>query len=169
MKIKFATPKKCIIYSLIILVGIGIDQLTKFLSVKFLSPLDTFPIIKDVIHLTYVENKGAAFGMLANHRWVFIVISTVTIIALAAFLYLGKASNMLYGVAISMIISGGIGNMIDRLALGYVVDFIDFTLIDFAVFNGADSFVCVGAGLMVLAMLLDIAKESRVKREGGKR
>jgi len=64
-----------------------------------------------------------------------------------------------------MIISGGIGNMIDRTLLGYVVDFIDFRLINFAVFNGADSFVCVGAGILILALILDIIKESRKRDE----
>jgi signal peptidase II len=63
-----------------------------------------------------------------------------------------------------MLIAGGIGNMIDRLALGYVVDFIDFRLIDFAIFNGADSFVCVGAGLLILALLRDIIREGKEKR-----
>ena len=152
-----------LLYSIIIAVGIILDQLTKFLSVKFLTLVDTVPIIKNVIHLTYVENTGAAFGMLKNHRWVFIVISTVTIIGMLAYLYLGHAENKLYAISVAMVISGGIGNMIDRLALGYVVDFIDFRLINFAVFNGADSFVCVGAGMLVLALVLDIIKEYKAE------
>ena len=73
--------------------------------------------------------------------------------------------NRLYEISVAMIISGGIGNMIDRTALGYVVDMIDFRIIDFAVFNGADSFVCVGAGLLILALVLDIIKESKLKKE----
>ena len=154
-----------LIYSAIISAGIALDQLTKWLAVKFLSPIDTFPLIKNVLHLTYVENRGAAFGMLANHRWVFIVISTVTIIAMLCVLYSGRLQNKLYTVSVAMIISGGIGNMIDRTILGYVVDFIDFRLINFAVFNGADSFVCVGAGILVLALILDIVKESRKRDE----
>ncbi len=149
------------LYSAIILAGIAIDQLTKWLTVKFLSPIDTVPLIKDVLHLTYVENRGAAFGMLANHRWVFIIVSTVTILALLYVLFSAKLPNRLYTVSVSMIISGGIGNMIDRTVLGYVVDFIDFRLINFAVFNGADSFVCVGAGILILALILDIIKEGR--------
>lgn len=153
------------LYSAIILAGIALDQLTKWLAVKFLSPIDTVPLIKDVLHLTYVENRGAAFGMLANHRWVFIVISTVTIIAMLYVLFSGRLQNKLYTVSVSMIISGGIGNMIDRTLLGYVVDFIDFRLINFAVFNGADSFVCVGAGILILALILDIIKESRKRDE----
>ena len=155
-----------IIYSTIIAVGVILDQLTKLLSVKFLMPVYTVPIVKDVLHLTYVENTGAAFGMLKDQRWVFIIISTVTIIGILLYLYLGFAENMLYGVSVSMICSGGIGNMIDRLALGYVVDFIDFRLINFAVFNGADSFVCVGAGLLILALILDMKKELQGSKNG---
>ena len=154
-----------IFYSLIIFVGIIIDQLTKWLSATYLSKIITLPIIKDVIHLTYVENRGAAFGMFANNRWVFMTTSTVMIIGLLLYLYLGLAENRLYEISIAMIISGGIGNMIDRIALGYVVDFIDFRLINFAVFNGADSFVCVGAGLLILAMVLDMVKEAKSKDE----
>ena len=157
--------KKYAFFSAIISIGIIIDQLTKLLSVKFLQPKGTVPIIEDVIHLTYVENRGAAFGMLSESRWVFMLISTVAIIGMAAFLYSGLASNTLYEVSIAMIVSGGIGNMIDRIALGYVVDMIDFRIINFAVFNGADSFVCVGAGLLVLALVLDIFKEAKLKKE----
>ena len=157
-------PKKYVFFSAIILIGILLDQLTKLLCVKFLMPVKTVPIIKDALHLTYVENRGAAFGMLADSRWVFMLISTVAIIAMLFYLYSGMTQGVLYEVAISMVISGGIGNMIDRIALGYVIDFIDFRLIDFAVFNGADSFVCVGAGLLILALILDIIKESREKK-----
>lgn len=154
-----------ILSSLIILSGIGIDQLTKFLAVKFLAPIDTCPLISGVLHLTYVENRGAAFGMLADQRWIFIVISAVAIVLFGALLFSGKLPNRLYTVAAAMIVSGGIGNMIDRLALGYVVDFIDFRLINFAVFNGADSFVCVGAGILILALILDIIDEKKKKQD----
>lgn len=155
------------IFSVIILVGIALDQLTKWLAVKFLAPITTQPIIKNVLHLTYVENRGAAFGMLANHRWIFMIISTATILLLLGVLYAGYLPNMLYKVSVSMIVSGGIGNMIDRLMLGYVVDFIDFRLINFAIFNGADSFVCVGAGLLILALIKDIIAESKTKKQDG--
>lgn len=144
-----------LIYSAVIVGGIFLDQLTKWLSVKFLMPLGkSVPIIDGVLQLTYVENTGAAFGMLKEHRWVFILVSTVAILGISLFLYLGHAPTRFTAISLSMIISGGIGNMIDRLFLGYVVDFIDFCLIDFAVFNGADSFVCVGCALMVLAILI---------------
>ena len=163
LKIKKRTVREYCLYTSIIVIGIILDQVTKWLSAEFLSKVETVPLIKGVLHLTYVENTGAAFGMLKDHRWVFMVSSTVMILALIAYLYLGFSENMLYTVSISMIISGGIGNMIDRTVLGYVVDFIDFRLINFAVFNGADSFVCVGAGILMLALIKDIIKEAKNK------
>lgn len=154
-----------ILYSAIIIGGIGIDQLTKWLAVKYLTKINTHPLIEGVLHLTYVENRGAAFGMLADHRWIFITVSTVTIAALAFLLYSARLGNKLYSIAVAMIVSGGIGNMIDRLALGYVIDFIDFRLINFAVFNGADSLVCIGAGLLVVALVIEIIKEAKNKKQ----
>lgn len=161
--------KDAAVYSAIISVGILLDQLTKWLAVKFLMPIPTKPIWEGVLHLTYVENRGAAFGMLANNRWIFLVFSAIAIVALSVYLFSGRAENMLYAISISMIISGGIGNMIDRLLLGYVVDFIDFRLINFAVFNGADSFVCVGAGLLVTALLKDLNSEMKKNRQDSKK
>ena len=156
--------KDYVLYSVIIAVGIFLDWLTKFLSVKFLKPIGKRPIIEGVIQLRYLENTGAAFGMMKNAPWIFNTVSVVTIIAMSAYLYLGHAENNLYAVASAMIVSGGIGNMIDRVSLKYVVDFIDFRLIDFAVFNGADSFICVGAGLLILALVIDVVKEYRKER-----
>ena len=153
-----------IIYSAVIAGGIVLDQLSKLLAVKLLAPISSVPLWEGVLHLTYVENKGAAFGMLADHRWVFMSISTVAIIAIALYLYSGKNTSKLYTSALMLIVSGGIGNMIDRIALGYVVDFIDFALIDFAVFNIADSLVCIGAGLLILSLVLDIIKEAKLEK-----
>jgi signal peptidase II len=154
-----------VIYSAVILGGIGLDQLSKFLAVKLLAPIESVPLWEGVLHLTYVENRGAAFGMLADHRWVFMSISSVAIIAIALYLYSGRNTSKLYTAALMMIVSGGIGNMIDRIALGYVIDFIDFALIDFAVFNIADSIVCIGAGLLILSLVLDIIKEAKAEKE----
>ncbi len=159
-----------LLYTLVILSGVALDQLTKALSVLFLKPIGSVPIIPGVIQLTYVENPGAAFGMLKDAPWVFNTLSVLAIVFILAYLFLGHASNKLYAISLSMIAAGGIGNMIDRAALHYVVDFIDFCLIDFAVFNGADSFVCVGAGLLILAMVLDIiaeAKAAKQPKDGG--
>lgn len=150
-----------ICYSAIIAIGILLDQLTKFLVVKFIPHESSVPLIRDILHLTHIRNRGAAFGMLDDKRWIFIILSTVAIIGISLYLYFGHAQNKLYGVSLALIVSGGIGNMIDRIALGYVIDFIDFRAFDFWkwIFNGADSFVCIGAGLLILALILDIVKE----------
>lgn len=153
-----------IIYSAIIAVGIGIDQLTKLLAVKYLEPVSTVPIIKDILHLTYVTNDGMAFGMLDDKRWIFMSVSVIMIAVLGYLLFADRLENRLYKISVSMIISGGIGNMIDRIVLGEVIDFVDFRAIDFAVFNFADSIVCVGAGLLVLALVLDIMRDAKKKK-----
>ena len=167
IKFKRRTIPEYISYALIVVVGIILDQITKMLAVEHLRPIDTQPLIEGVLHFTYVENRGAAFGMLADARYVFIITSTVMILALSVYLIMGYAQNALYASSVCLIISGGIGNMIDRLALGYVVDFIDFRLINFAVFNVADTFVCVGAGLLILALVLDLIKEAKAKKASG--
>lgn len=154
-----------LMYTAVIIGGIILDQITKILAEVFLKSNGTFPIIKNALHLTYVENLGAAFGMLADSRWLFMVVSVVAILVFGAYLYLGHAESTLSAVALAMMTSGGIGNMIDRIFRGYVIDFIDFRLINFAVFNGADSLVCVGAGLLILSLLLGLHTDSGVNRQ----
>ena len=144
-----------IVYFLLIICIVGIDQLSKLLAVKYLLPISSIPIVKDVLHLTYVENRGAAFGMLSNHRWIFMIVSTVMMVVLGylMFRYREKLHPIMM-TGLVFVVGGGIGNMIDRTLSGFVVDFIDFTLIDFAVFNLADSFICVGVGLIVLDIII---------------
>ena len=143
---------------------IGLDQLTKWLTVVNLAEYESFPLWQDVLHFTYVKNTGMAFGMLKDHRWVFMVFSTIAIVALIVYLLCFRPESRWMQVSMAMIIGGGIGNMIDRIFLGYVVDFIDFTLINFAVFNVADSFVCIGAGIMILCLVLDLIKEIKLEK-----
>ena len=120
----------------------------------------------------YIRNDGAAFGMLDSAPWVFNTVSTVALVAMLAFLFLGHAESKLSGIAIGMMISGGIGNMIDRVALGYVVDMIHLEIFNetslFAsintVFNVADSFVCIGAVLLVVALVLEMVNEMKKKK-----
>ena len=154
------------IYYILLMVSIVFaDQLTKWLAVISLKGEESFPFWRDVFHFTYVENTGSAFGMLKDHRWVFMSVSTVVIIAalLIFFIYYKKLTPLMRW-AISFLVAGGIGNMIDRVFLGYVVDFLDFTLIDFAVFNVADSVVCIGAGLFILWYILDAINEYKQKK-----
>ena len=156
------------LYSVIILAGIALDQLTKWLAVKFLSVVDTVALFEDVLHLTYVENRGAAFGMLDDHRWVFMIVSTVAIVGIIFYMWKFCRDSKLLCLGLSLIVGGGIGNMIDRIFLGYVIDFLDFCAFPnlwMWVFNVADAFVCVGAAIVVLSLLIDIVKDSKKKSE----
>jgi signal peptidase II len=136
-----------------IIVLVITDQMIKLWAMSWLSRYDTVPIIAGVIHLTYVENRGAAFGIFQNQRWIFISISIIVCIIGLYYLFQKKTKMNLESWAIILIIAGGIGNLIDRIFRGYVVDYIHFKLIDFAVFNLADSCVCVGATLFCIYFL----------------
>ena len=173
--LKFSSANRLrVLYAVIIFVGIVLDQITKLLALTFLTEVPTVSLIKGVLHLTYVENRGAAWGMLADHRWVFMLFSTIAILLLGVYLFRGvsylsdKREDGTYpplaplgGVALALIVSGGIGNMIDRVALGYVVDFIDFRLINFPVFNGADCFVTVGAFTLAFHLILPLLPKKK--------
>ena len=158
-----------LIWLAVIIVTVFLDQLTKYLTVLHLKPIGTYPIIEDVFHLTYVENTGAAFGMMKDARWVFMVTSTVAIIGILVYMFRRvyvKKEKMprMEALSLSLIVGGGIGNMIDRTILGYVVDMIDCRFINFAVFNVADSFVCIGAGLMILYLFMEMGKEIKAEK-----
>ena len=146
---------------LFMIAAVVLDQISKYLVLRYLVPVGSYPLLEGILHFTYVENTGAAFGMLKDHRWVFLIISTAAILAIVGYILYTKPQGYLERIALASIAGGGIGNMIDRVALGYVIDFIDFTLIDFAVFNVADSFVCVGAGMMIVYLIADIVKDCK--------
>lgn len=149
-----------ILVMIAIMIGaIALDQLTKWLTVTYMEYRETIPIWQDVFHFTHERNEGAAFGMLSDHRWVFMVVSTVAIVGILIYLFRFTPKSKIMQISLSMIVGGGIGNMIDRVYLGYVIDFIDVRLIDFAVFNVADSFVTVGAFLLMGYMIYDTVKE----------
>ena len=143
-----------LLFVLIVIGAVALDQISKLWVLHSLAPIGSYPLIKNVLHFTYVENRGAAFGMLADHRFVFMAVSTLAIVGLFLYVFIVKPKDKMEIVSLSFIIGGGIGNMIDRIFRGFVVDFIDVACINFYVFNIADSFVCVGCGLMILYLIL---------------
>ena len=149
-----------------IIASIGIDQIIKGIVRANMSVGETIPVIEDVFHITYIRNEGAAFGMLADHRWVFMSLSTVAIIAIGVYLFKFCKETLFTKIGFALIIGGGIGNMIDRISLKYVVDMIDCRFIDFYVFNFADSCVCVGAAMVCIGFILSIYRDYKSKKEG---
>jgi signal peptidase II len=145
-------------YILIILSLIGIDQFSKYLALKYLKGVSSIPIINDVFHLTYVENRGAAFGLFQNNQIIFVVVAMIACIVGLYYLY-KKDLNLLAKSSIILLISGAIGNMIDRVRLGFVVDYFDFRIVWEYVFNVADIFVVVGTILLCIYILFFEDKE----------
>ena len=156
-------------YLLTIVLSVIADQLTKWAIVAaYPTPGDGTDLIPGVLRFTYVENTGAAFGMLKDSRWVFLVISTVAIAAMIFYLLKFPPKSRLTGLSFALVIGGGIGNMIDRIARGYVIDFIDFCAFPKVwkyVFNVADACVCVGVVALVLCLFFIEAKSAKPKED----
>ncbi len=144
-------------YWIILSVGLVIfDQITKYLVVRFLPINDSIVLIPDFFSLTHVRNTGAAFGLFANQRWIFLIFTSVVLIAAVTLLCTKKIKSHWGIITLSMIIGGGVGNMIDRIFLGEVVDFFAFNFwgYEFAVFNVADIFVCCGTIALAIYILV---------------
>ena len=130
----------------------AVDFLLKLLVINNLKPAGTVELIPGLFSLKYVENKGAAFGMLSNARWIFIVFTIVIIIALIYIMIRKKINGKLFSIASILIIGGGIGNLIDRVFYGYVVDYLSISFFP-PVCNFADYCITIGAVLMVIYLL----------------
>ena len=163
MKEKITKIRKIKLQAVIMaVVMLVLDQISKWLVDWFLPrPPAVTTVIPYVIDFRYVQNEGAAFGWFSDQRWIFLVSTTVfLVIAIYAFFSL-KIEQKLVNFALMLIVSGGIGNMIDRIFRGFVIDFINFTFVDFFVFNIADCCVVVGCALFVLYLIIDSLKEKR--------
>ncbi len=137
------------------------DQLTKLWAVKILKPIGSIPIIRNVLEIYYVENRGAAFGIMQNKQWFFL---SITVVVLVGLIWIsGKIPEEKHftplKVCFYFVGAGAVGNMIDRIFRKYVVDFIYFSLINFPVFNVADIYVTVAAFLLVVLMLFFYQEE----------
>lgn len=149
MKNKKPFPR-ALLWGLVVLFSVLADQATKKLVTAAMAQNERIPVIPGLFSFCYIENKGAAWGMLSGSRWVFLVVTALALVILPIFLYRYRKLPFLFGFSLSLVLGGAIGNMIDRLFLGSVVDFFEFTFIDFPVFNVADICVTVGTVLMFI-------------------
>ncbi len=129
---------------------IFLDQITKFLAVKFLQLNTPFVLIKNFLNLTLVYNRGAAFGMFKNQLFTFVFISVLAIVFIAYNLK-NKRNSFIFKISLSLILAGAMGNLIDRLRFGFVIDFLDFRI--WPVFNLADSAITIAAFLLSWELL----------------
>lgn len=143
-----------IIYLIIAISMIVIDQVSKNWAATVLLEGGPIELIRGVFALQYTENRGVAFSMLQDQRWVFIPISVIMTVVLIVMLFRSPMrQSKLFCISTSLVIAGAIGNLIDRVLLGYVIDFLYFSLIDFPIFNIADCCVVIGAILLFAYVL----------------
>jgi signal peptidase II len=146
------------------LVMVLADRLVKMWAVANLQPVGTMPLIPGFIGLRYVENTGAAFSMLQGRQIFLIALTTVALLAVAFVLFIRRPKDKLEVISLTMLLGGGIGNYIDRIVRGYVVDCFEFQFMNFAVFNVADIFVVVGVCLLLLAFILQEVRDRKQKK-----
>ncbi|MBO5667136.1 MAG: signal peptidase II [Firmicutes bacterium] len=152
---------------MVILALIGLDWLTKYWIQTSMALNDTIPVIDGIFHITYIHNYGAAFSILQGKQSFLLIVTGIAMTAILAYMVIGqlkkKAAPMeLWSLA--LILAGGIGNFIDRVRFGYVVDFFDFRI--WPIFNVADIAVCCGCGLLIFYVLIwEPRMEKKAKAE----
>ena len=155
------TAKHYLTAFIVIAAGVILDQWSKYMAVLHLQGTDGVDLIPGVFRLTYLENRGAAFGVLQGQQWFFYIITAVILVAVLLVYRRMPAGRKFLPLRVCavLIVSGALGNLIDRVGQGYVVDFFYFELIDFPVFNVADIFVTVSAVLLAVLLLLYYKEE----------
>lgn len=131
---------------------VGLDQLSKWWIVANLEQNSLRPFLPGVFSLTYVRNYGAAFSMLQNQQWLFSLVTVLVLSFAVYYLFKHLSASIWLLLGLVLIIAGGLGNFIDRLRLGYVVDMVHLDFMDFAIFNVADSYLTVGVILLILTL-----------------
>jgi signal peptidase II len=130
---------------------LAMDLATKYWAYNHLREVRSIPVIENIFHLTYVENRGAAFGILQDQRWVFVVVTIATLIFILWYLYNMEPEIRLLRIGLNLIFVGAVGNLIDRIYLGFVVDFIDFRI--FPVWNVADMAIVIGTVITIAVII----------------
>ena len=138
-----------------------IDRFTKIYMLENLQPVGEKPVIDGFLQFSFIENRGAAFGILQGRIWFFIiltvVIGAVIIYFIRKLIIKSKYPEIIFSLI--LILAGAVGNLYDRIAYGFVVDFFELMFVDFAVFNVADIFVVCGAVILVLLLLIDVKED----------
>lgn len=157
--------KKHISCSIMIILIVAFDQITKYFASLKLADGSVAKFIPGVVQFKYAENTGMAFSMLSGARWVFIALTVVVCVGVFYYLFSNRCKSLWLYWSFGVILSGGIGNLIDRIRFGYVVDFIEPTFVNFAIFNIADCAVTCGAVVLVGYLLYDAFKDVKKPKE----
>lgn len=141
-----------------------LDQLIKHWATAALLPVGSMEVLPGIVELRYCLNDGMAFSMLAGKQGLLIGVTSVMLVAVLVMLFVRKMP-LAERIAWTLVLGGGVGNLIDRVLNGVVVDYINVLFMHFAIFNFADICVCVGVGLLVLVLLLDSTKKDELAQQ----
>ena len=148
-----------------IILIVAFDQITKYLAEAQLAGGKTVTFIPRVVQFRYALNTGMAFSLFSGARWIFVVLTVVVCAGVLWYMFKDKCQSLWMYWSLGVIVSGGLGNLIDRVRFGYVIDFIEPTFMDFAVFNIADSAVTLGAASLVLYLITELFSKKEVKED----
>ncbi len=162
----FSKTKRNIISFSVIVALVLADQLIKYLVDLFLKPVNEFMLIPNILQLRYLENNGAMMGFMEGKTEIMTVLSVICFLAVAIVIFSGKIKNKIDYVSLVMICAGGVGNIIDRIFRGFVIDYIEVLFVNFYVFNFADCLITVFAFLLFFNQLYLIYLEQKEKKAG---
>lgn len=158
------TKKINLITGTVILALVALDQGIKYLVDLYLKPISVQPLISNFIQLHYFENDGAMMGMMSGQTEIMSILALVCLVVVIAVLMSGKIKFGLLYVCVAGIAAGGLGNIIDRVFRGYVIDYIEVLFVDFYIFNFADCLVTVAAFLIIAYEIYEIVQEYKMKK-----
>ena len=146
-----------------------IDQIIKYFVSAYLQPVGSVSVIDNIFSLTYVENKGVAFGMFSDMRWIFVALTSILLVIISFYMFKKRPKGKFFYVCAALIIGGGIGNLIDRIFYGYVIDYLSLSFFP-PVCNFADYCITAGTIMLVIYLLffsdiLDSSKKAKIKND----
>lgn len=155
------------LYYIIAIIIITLDQFTKWLIVKELEIGESIPVIENVLYITSSRNQGAAWGILQNQMWFFYVITVIVVIGIVIYIQKHARNQRLLGIALGLMLGGAMGNFVDRIFHKEVVDFVQTYIgsYPFPIFNIADSSLCVGVALLFIHMLFEDKQKKKVNQQ----
>ena len=160
------TPLKIKIYSIVLMLSlVSIDQIIKYYVDLYLKPIGSVTVLNKVLQLSYYENDGAMMGMMNGKTLTMTILAVICLVVIAFVIFSGKVKFGIDYCCIVLMMSGGLGNIIDRIFRGYVIDYIEVLFVDFYIFNFADCLVTCAAILMICNQIYEIYKENKAKKE----
>lgn len=153
------------VYSIFAIVSLVLsDQIIKYFVDLYLKPVGSLPVVKNILQFSYYENDGAMMGMMRGKTVTMTLLAIICLLVIAFVIFSGKIRFGVDYCCVVLIISGGLGNIIDRIFRGYVIDYIEVLFIDFYIFNFADCLVTCAAVILILNQIYEIIKENKAKK-----